>query len=313
MKKIKAYALTLGLICTSFAVQAKEDKQPEWVNNPTSNCKEEEFCSVGIGSSEKKADADASSGIAKIFEAKVKASFSSTTESKDDEVSSAVTSSVSENVAATVSNMEIKERFKKGATFYSFAVLNKERSAEMVREKIGDIDERMEMLLTDDTAMSAAKLEKLYEQRLGLNQQHIVLTGRGILATVSYSDVFKNKKEKMGGKDFYLFVAGTKNKSLEKSVKSLLLKNGFTFVKNREGARVLTITVSKTQEPFAIPEMVKYEYTISIRIKNSGDGKTVELLEEAFEGTGLNEKQAFDEAVGEFEKYLKEHLEELEF
>ena len=296
MKKIKAYALTLGLICTSFAVQAKEDKQPEWVNNPTSNCKEEEFCSVGIGSSEKKADADASSGIAKIFEAKVKASFSSTTESKDDEVSSAVTSSVSENVAATVSNMEIKER-----------------SAEMVREKIGDIDERMEMLLTDDTAMSAAKLEKLYEQRLGLNQQHIVLTGRGILATVSYSDVFKNKKEKMGGKDFYLFVAGTKNKSLEKSVKSLLLKNGFTFVKNREGARVLTITVSKTQEPFAIPEMVKYEYTISIRIKNSGDGKTVELLEEAFEGTGLNEKQAFDEAVGEFEKYLKEHLEELEF
>ena len=312
MKKIKACALTLGLICASFAVQAKEVKQPEWVNNPTSICQEDEFCSVGIGSSEKKADADASSGIAKIFEAKVKASFSSTTESKDDEVSSAVSSSVSENVNATVSNMEIKERFQKGNTFYSFAVLNKERSAKMVREQIGDIDERMEMLLTEDTAMSAARLEKLYEKRLGLNQQHIVLAGRGIPSTVSYSDVFKNKKAKTGGKDFYLFVTGTKNKSLEKSVKSLLLKNGFTFVKNREGSRVLTLSVSKSQEPFAIPEMVKYEYTISMRIKNA-DGKTTELLEEAFEGTGLNEKQAFDEAVREFEKYLKEHLEELEF
>lgn len=90
------------------------------------------------------------------------------------------------------------------------------------------------------------------------------------------------------------------------------MKNGFTFVKNREGSRVLTVSVSKHQEPFAIEEMVKYEYVISMRIKNA-DGKTVELMEEAFDGTGLNEKQAFDEAVGEFEKYLKEHLEELEF
>lgn len=313
MRKIKACALTFGLVCASFAVSAKEAEQPEWINNPSSICKEDEFCSVGIGSSEKRADIDASSGIAKIFEAKVKASFSATTESKNDEVSSAVFSTVSENVNSTVSNMEIKERFKKGATFYSFAVLNKERSAKMVREQIGDIDERMEMLLTDDTAMSASKLEKLYEKRLGLNQQHIVLAGRGIPATVSYADVFKNKKAKTGGKDFYLFVAGTKNKNLERSVKSLLLKNGFTFVKNREGARVLTISVSKHQEPFAIDEMVKYEYVISMRLRNADDGKTVELLEETFEGTGLNEKQAFDEAVRDFEKYLKEHLEELEF
>lgn len=207
MRVLKAYALAFGLICVSFAVSAKEAEQPEWVSNPTAKCHENEFCSVGIGSSAKKADADASSGIAKIFEAKVKASFSSTTESSNDEVSSAVSSSVSESVSATVSNMEIKERFQKGNTFYSFAVLNKDRSAKMVREKIGDIDERMEMLLTDDTAMSAAKLEKLYEQRLGLNQQHIVLAGKGIPSTVSYSDVFKNKKAKTGGKDFYLFVA----------------------------------------------------------------------------------------------------------
>ncbi|MCQ2914512.1 MAG: LPP20 family lipoprotein [Alphaproteobacteria bacterium] len=313
MKKSVNLLLTTGLLgaltaCSSVNVSSV----PNWVNKPQSNCQNSEFCASGSGSSERVADADARSSIAKIFETKVNSTFSSTLSQEDDIVKSSMKDALKESVQATLNTVEIVERFKADGQYYSFAVLDKDKSAKIVREQIDDTDEKMEQLLTDNSASSASKVKRLYEQRFSLNQQYIVLTGSSISSKISYEQVFKNAKAKIGKTNIFVKLIGSTNKKAEASVKNVMREQGYTFVKSQAEGRVLTVEVNKTQLPFSIKGMVKYQYVISLHILNS-NGSTNDVLDETYDGAGINEAQAFDEALRDFEVDFKNKIEELDF
>lgn len=312
MKNIGKILLMFGCVCFSFAAQAEEKQTPEWIGNPTAHCSENEFCVVGIGSSEKKADADAAGALAKIFQSKVNASFSSSVSSENDNVSTAMQDNLSAAAEATLNSMEIKARFEKNGTFYAFGILNKNKSAEIVKNKITDIDEKIEAFLSDDRAVSARQAEKLYEKRLLLNQQYIVLTGKGIPSVFGYDDVFKNKRAVTDGKKLHLKIVGTANPGFKKLLKNTFKSGGFDFVSDKNAsANTLIAKVIKEQQHFEVEGMVKYEYTISLRLIDSNNEETT-LMDETFTGAGYGEKQAFQEALGEFERYLKANFDDFE-
>ena len=170
MKKHSAFLLTAGMICTSFAVQAKEDKPPAWISNPYSVCDETAFCAAGSANSLNSAAAQARAGIGKIFQAHVKSSLSSAIESNNDNVLSSARTSLSEDSDVLLKTVEIKHSFQQGDTFYALAFLDKQKAARIVANEIDDIDSKMDAFINDDEATSARKAEKLYEKRQKLNE-----------------------------------------------------------------------------------------------------------------------------------------------
>lgn len=67
MKKYPAFLLTAGMICASFAVQAKEDKIPVWISDPYAVCDENAFCAVGSANNLNAAGAQRAQELQKYF------------------------------------------------------------------------------------------------------------------------------------------------------------------------------------------------------------------------------------------------------
>lgn len=184
------------------AGQIKTGK-PEWINNPYAVCAKEELCAVGVGSGLNSAKADARSGLAKVFEARIKSSFESTLNQNDDETTSKIRDYVSESSDVLLNAVEIKETFDTPTDVYALAVLNKPAAARITQEEIDDLDQKMKALLQEDSPAAAVRLEKLYEQRRGLNQRHIVLTGSPVIEEVTYEQVYGNKKARIGKRHIF--------------------------------------------------------------------------------------------------------------
>lgn len=311
MIQIKAFALTLGLICASFTVQAQEAKQPEWVNNPYSVCDEDSFCAVGIAKSMKTATADARAGIAKIFQAKVKSSFSSSVSSDNDTVSSEAKSKLSEESDVLLKSVEIKETFMQGDTVYALASLNKPRAGRIIAAEIDDIDSKMESYIADDDAASARKAEKLYEKRRELNELMIVLTGKDVMENFSYNDVFKNRKEKTKTGDICLKFSGIQTESFKRTVKNVFQDNG--HIVSNECSATITVDVSVEEEPFDVEGLHKYAFTFLLKAKDARNGKQTMLFETTLTEAGINEKKTLPFITDQFKQELTDAIGDFSF
>ncbi len=311
MKKYPAFLLTAGMICASFAVQAKEDKIPVWISDPYAVCDENAFCAVGSANNLNAAGAQARAGIAKIFQARVKSSLSSLVESNNDSVSSAARHSLSEESDVLLKTVEIKETFRQGETFYALAFLDKQKAARIVAGKIDDLDSKMEAFLQDDNAASARKAEKLYEQRRELNELMIVLTGKGVLESFSFADVFKNRKEKTKGGDICLNIIGTKNNTFKSTVKNVFKENGY-IISNDCSIKV-TVSVQANREPTDIEGLEKYSFGFSVKAKEILSGKQTLLFERSFSEAGQNADQALSLVINDFKQELTESIGDFSF
>lgn len=311
MKQYPAFLLTAGMICASFAVQAKEDKAPGWISNPYSVCDETAFCAAGSANNLNAAGAQARAGIAKIFQAQVKSSLSSSTESNNDAVSSSARHSLSEESDVLLKTVEIKETFRQGETFYALAFLDKQKAARIIAAEIDDLDSKMEVFLQDDNAASARKAEKLYEKRRALNELMIVLTGKGVLESFSFADVFKNRKEKTKGGDICLNIVGTKNAAFKNVVKNVF-KNGGYVISNDCSVKV-TVSVQADREPMDIEGLEKYSFSFSVKAKEILSGKQTLLFETSLGEAGQNTDQALSLLINDFKQELTESIGDFSF
>lgn len=157
---IKRIFLTALFFAAAWPVQAKSGKEkPAWINNPYAVCAKEELCAVGVGSGLNGAKADARSGLAKVFEARIKSSFESALNQNDDETTSKIRDYVSESSDVLLNAVEIKETFDTPTDIYALAVLNKPVAARITQEEIDDLDQKMTALLQEDSPAAAVRLE----------------------------------------------------------------------------------------------------------------------------------------------------------
>lgn len=306
-------------LCLAFfafipaSLAAKKDEKPAWLNNPYAVCTQDEICAVGIGSGLNTAKADARSGIAKVFEAKIQSSFESTLSQDDQETTSKIRDYVSESSDVLLQAVDIRETYDTPENIYALAVLNKPAAARMTKEEIDDLDQKMEALLKEDTPAAAVRLEKLYEQRRGLNQRYIVLTGKPVMESVSYDQVYANKKARIGKRHIFLKTQGSANKAFDQAVRSVMKDNGYTFASAPSGT-VPSVVISMTgEEQYSnISGFVKYAYHFTMKGPDKR-GNTVDVLAATFEESGRTEQQAYKNALDSLKAYLSENILNLNF
>ena len=311
---IKRIFLTVLFLMTAAQAQAKsKQEKPEWINNPYAVCAKEELCAVGVGSGLNSAKADARSGLAKVFEARIKSSFESTLNQNDDETTSKIRDYVSESSDVLLNAVEIKETFDTPTDVYALAVLNKPAAARITQEEIDDLDQKMKALLQEDSPAAAVRLEKLYEQRRGLNQRHIVLTGSPVIEEVTYDQVYGNKKARIGKRHIFLSVAGKPDKAFDQTVRGVLKENGYTFADEADGRTPRVIISLQPEKQYSnIDGFVKYAYHFTMKAPDK-KGKTIDVLATTLTETGRNERQAFSNALESLKAYLNENVLNLNF
>lgn len=311
---IKRIFLTVLFLMTAAQAQAKsKQEKPEWINNPYAVCAKEELCAVGVGSGLNSAKADARSGLAKVFEARIKSSFESTLNQNDDETTSKIRDYVSESSDVLLNAVEIKETFDTPTDVYALAVLNKPAAARITQEEIDDLDQKMKALLQEDSPAAAVRLEKLYEQRRGLNQRHIVLTGSPVIEEVTYEQVYGNKKARIGKRHIFLSVAGKPDKAFDQTVRGVLKENGYTFADKADGRTPRVIISLQPEKQYSnIDGFVKYAYHFTMKAPDK-KGKTIDVLATTLMETGRNERQAFSNALESLKAYLNENVLNLNF
>lgn len=311
---IKRIFLTVLFLMTAAQAQAKsKQEKPEWINNPYAVCAKEELCAVGVGSGLNSAKADARSGLAKVFEARIKSSFESTLDQNDDETTSKIRDYVSESSDVLLNAVEIKETFDTPTDVYALAVLNKPAAARITQEEIDDLDQKMKALLQEDSPAAAVRLEKLYEQRRGLNQRHIVLTGSPVIEEVTYEQVYGNKKARIGKRHIFLSVAGKPDKAFDQTVRGVLKENGYTFADEADGRTPRVIISLQPEKQYSnIDGFVKYAYHFTMKAPDK-KGKTIDVLATTLMETGRNERQAFSNALESLKAYLNENVLNLNF
>ncbi len=311
---IKRIFLTVLFLMTAAQAQAKsKQEKPEWINNPYAVCAKEELCAVGVGSGLNSAKADARSGLAKVFEARIKSSFETTLNQNDDETTSKIRDYVSESSDVLLNAVEIKETFDTPTNVYALAVLNKPAAARITQEEIDDLDQKMKALLQEDSPAAAVRLEKLYEQRRGLNQRHIVLTGSPVIEEVTYEQLYGNKKARIGKRHIFLSVAGKPDKAFDQTVRGVLKENGYTFADEADGQTPRVIISLQPEKQYSnIDGFVKYAYHFTMKAPDK-KGKTIDVLATTLTETGRNERQAFSNALESLKAYLNENVLNLNF
>ncbi|MBR1778168.1 MAG: LPP20 family lipoprotein [Alphaproteobacteria bacterium] len=309
-----AFALMLALQgCASAETKSAAGSKPKWINDPYAVCTAEEMCAVGKGITLNRAKADARGGLAKVFEARIKSSFETTLKQDNDDVSSTARDYVSEQSDVILQAVEIKETYEAPSEIFALAVLNKPVAARITKQDIDDLDQKMLALLKEDTPAAAVRLEKLYEERRGLNQRYIVLTGKPAMEEVTYDQVYGNKKARIGKRHIFLTVQGKANPSFDQAVRSVLKKNGYTFA-NSETADTPRVIISlQAEEQYAnIKGFVKYAYHFTMKAPDK-KGQMIDVLAATFEETGRNQNQAFSNALEALKAYIKENILNLNF
>ncbi len=307
-------AVLFFVFAAQYAKADSEKTKPEWVHNPYAVCSQNELCAVGVGPGLNTAKADARSGLAKVFEARIKSSFEASLDQDNDETKSKVKDFISESSDVMLNAVEIKETYETPTEIYALAVLNRPVAAKITQEEIDDLDQKMLSLLKEDTPAAAVQLEKLYEQRRSLNQRHIVLTGSPVIEEVTYDQVYGNKKARIGKRHIFLALEGYPDKAFDQTVRSVLRENGYTFARTPSDTTPYVIISLIPEEQYSnINGFVKYNYYFTMQAPDRKTGKIVDVLTTTLTETGRNEQQAHSNALNSLKEYLNENILNLNF
>ena len=311
MKSI--YKLAIGILCSIVFCHNSmaKDNVPSWIASPQKDCDKIYFCAVGMGRSLKQANADARNAIGKIFSTQIKSSFSTSTTQINDVDTSKIRDFISEKNDILLRKVEIDQNYTDGNEYYSLALLNKADAAGLIEEDIAEIDDKMEALIEDSAPSSAKKLEKLYEQRRYLNQQYQILTSTIIPESISYDEIFKNRKAKTAQEPLFLEVKSPHKAQVANVVKKSFKEHGYSFATSASNnGKKLIVEIEAQEVPFNIDGMVKFEYFVSL--KTTRNGREEEIFDTSFEETGLNEKQAFSTAMETLTQQINENISDID-
>ncbi len=303
MKKILFLAISL-FFSFSFATE-----EPAWLKAPEKNCKKHQMCAVGVADGRALAEADARNGIAKIFETKIKSTFTQTTSSDNKAVSTNMSEEIMEEVNQSIEGIEIADVFESKTEFFALAVLDKNRAAEGFRTKIKELDEKMKVLIADNSAKSIRTAEKQFRTREQLNYRLQFLAGSGVASPVSYDELFKKKKASTVGVGLAVKIEGSEAKDIEALIATLLSEMGYKIIKGESEKVTHTIAGTFTFEKqfLNVSGFEKYKFLLHVTAVNK-KGEQSGSLDFSIVRTGRDYLQALENALPLFRDYLNENL-----
>lgn len=256
--KISAWFLLIltAAGCAHAPSTPKEEKRPEWTGGSASRFPPRLYMTgVGVGPNRRDAEDMARSEIAKSFKVRVLAnSFdwmrSETLPGKQEETSQKVESMTSTSVDQVVEGISIPEIWedKGNRTFYALAVLDRERTAAILRERINRLDGEISALMGPARGegiyaglREAVKAAGALQKRDIYNAELIVASveGTGVPAAYRYAETQERINKVMSKVRLGINLTGDDTGEIRQSLIEGLSRAGFQVLTDPSLADIL--------------------------------------------------------------------------
>ena len=230
IKKYSFLIISL-LFCSEFSLYANE--KPAWITDPQSACAKNELCAVGEGSGHLAAQIRARQVLAENFEVSLSAQ-TVLTQSASHEIQNQVLTGQSVEEVRTrleqttdivVAGAVIKETYFAKESVFALAVLEKNHSAKIFKDKMKAIDDLNQSLWKKKSRSDLYKILQSLTEREKLEQFYHFLTGIAFSSPISRSEIYQ-ARDKLRGQSvtIYLSAVGDAESDVLKSLKHEVIR-----------------------------------------------------------------------------------------
>lgn len=296
---------------TQRSTEVDENGVPKWVSEPDSACKSTEVCGLGEGTGLQTASANARLEVAKYFGTKIVSKFQVTTTSDNQTTDETVNEDLQEITNQLLDGVKIKKRFDGQTAVHVLAVLDRNVASRKIRNKIKDLDEKMELDYRNKSLSGLFRLKRFYNQRASLNLRYELFKGNRIPEKVTFRNIVNLQKDLSQNKLISVAINGDEGNKLTSLLKQSLTGLGFRVV-DGESEFTLRGRYSSKESYLKVSGFKKYEFILNLTCLNDSKQEIGALAYNNF-FTGRDFKQSEEQALKDISNYLKENIDKLQF
>lgn len=295
-------------------VEIRQKGMPNWVYAPNEYCNQAKYiCASSEGANIEAADVNAKKSLASIFETNIKSKFemntTAMTQEEKTEMSEQVVSEVEENLDVVMQAVQILQRYETDVGSYSLAALDKRKAAKTLRIEVESIDDQMAHLIGLKQKIAIPKLMMLYNKRLIFNDRLVIVTGTGVDAKYSYSQIQDLKYSLGTSRVQVTFKGESASTFLEKWFEQALGESGYE-VSSEKPSYIVTVEQTTKPEYLNVPGFKKFSFTTQVAARDN-IGNQVGSFIVTLTATGRNETDAYIKIKKDLEEKLNQNLEKL--
>jgi hypothetical protein len=303
----------IGVMClTSISLFAR----PEWIDDTSKVCKKSELCAVGSGISLSMAKVNATSSIAKIFETKVKSTFTTEVTFEGGSETSWGNERIEEATEMALNGVMHPHSYNGKDYYYALAKVKKSKLARIFQKEMDLLAEKMVATSKVKRTGALFELENLYKSWELFSKRYTFLTGIDKSAPLSYKEILERKRNAASDVVIHLYLDEKKPRQLTPHLESILTQIGYTISKGEvmgSDATHLLIGKLKWQKEFLkVKGFEKYKFIFSLDAKNRRHRQSGKMSYSISE-TGRNFEQAYQKALGHIKNYIVKDLHKISF
>ena len=243
-------------------VRTKKGKRPDWVDGESSEYPASFYMTgVGYAPDRQTAENKARAEISKIFYSEIDASnrayeeylqttYKGKSKTRESINIEDITKISTQKVLSGVSIAQVYQQSRPEKLFYALAILDREQTKRILRQKINQLDQDMQKLLTDSRLekdkliqikyLNACIEKHIIRQAYNTELRIVTLSGEGISPTISFSEI-KAQLTDILLRDFLiaLTVKGTRSLDIKEALVEALNKKGFSVSDDFASASVV--------------------------------------------------------------------------
>jgi hypothetical protein len=293
-----------------FANTCNAKSEPSWINQPYTQCKNNQICTSGSGRNLNAAKTDARNNILKYFETDIKSDFVSSLSTDEKDIKNFSSENTQELSEGILKGVEIKETFQNKNGSFALAVLNKDVAGQEITNDINELDSKMKLLLAEKDTKYNKQLGEYYQKRQELNKKYLILTGSMIPEVIKYKDIFGNKKLATN-LTYYIKSEDNDSQNIINYLKDSIINSNSKITNNsKEANRIIVLNINKTNLYLNVDGFIKQKYTLTIKVFDNME-RQIRVLTQNFVETGRNDSQIQDSIDIQIKKYFDDNISSL--
>ena len=287
MKRQIQWPLALCFTITACSLGEMQLDSPPWVQDASQACPGDSLCALGEGISHREAEHNARESLAKIFETRVQG----TTEAIATEARTRYQRESLQTFDEILQGVHILRRHRRQNTFYALAALHKKKSAQLMLQKMNDMDA---LLLQYYGEGNPGAFLKTWGLRQLLQDRHFLLTGRTLSPKIRYDKMRKKMATIQAFRSHQTILLQTPSQPLRRLLVENLNAQGYRTSDQASAPYQLKLVaqLSSRQLHFNVPGFKKYEFSLQIKMYNP-QGIQQDMLSLSMVQAGRSEQQAW--------------------
>lgn len=290
--------------------------EPKWLSDLSSECKKSELCAVGSGMSLSMAKVNATSGIAKIFETKIKSTFTTELTIDGGQENQWGSERIEEATEMALNGVVHPLTYSGKEEYFALAKVKKSKLARIYQNEMNKLSDKMKALSEVERTGALFELENLYKTWDVFQSRYSFLTGIDQRPPISYREILRRKQKAASDVVIHLYLDEKKPQQLTPHLESILTQIGYSIAKGKvldSDATHLLIGKIKWQKEFLKVEgFEKYKFIFNLNAKNRRHLQSGTMSFSVSE-TGRDFEQAYQKAMTRIKDYIVKDLHKISF